>query len=85
MIACCTSKFGVIVKTVKQNMFLCSEVGESSTIMFYNNMGVIHHAMGKHNMACHYFQKALKEDIAITSTNKKENGNNAHLIERNHK
>lgn len=51
-----------------------SDVGESSTVMFYNNMGVIHHAMGKHNMACHYFQKALKEDIAITSSNKKENG-----------
>lgn len=56
--------------------FLRSDVGESSTVMFYDNMGVIHHAMGKHNMACHYFQKALKEDIAITSTNKKENGEN---------
>lgn len=37
-------------------------------------MGAIHHAMGKHNMACHYFQKALKEDIAIASANQKENG-----------
>lgn len=43
--------------------------------MFYNNMGVIHHAMGKPNLACHYYQKALKEDIALTSTTKKDNGN----------
>lgn len=46
-----------------------SEVGESSTVIFYNNMGAIHHAMGKPNLACHYFQKALKEDIALTSGN----------------
>lgn len=43
--------------------------------MFYNNMGVIHHAMGKPNLACHYYQKALKEDITLTSITKKDNGN----------
>lgn len=35
--------------------------------MFYNNMGVLHHAMGKPNLACHYYQKALQEDIAQTT------------------
>lgn len=51
-----------------------SDVGESSSIMCSNNIGVIHHSMGKPNMACHYFQQALKEDIALTFPNKKENG-----------
>ncbi|XP_028141925.2 CCR4-NOT transcription complex subunit 10 [Diabrotica virgifera virgifera] len=41
------------------------DCGESSTIMFYNNMGAIHYAMGKPNLACHYFQMALKEDIKL--------------------
>jgi CCR4-NOT transcription complex subunit 10 len=49
-----------------------NECGESSTLMFYNNMGVIHHAMGKPNLACHYFQMALKEDIALTNNSKKD-------------
>lgn len=52
-------------------MFL-SDCGESSTILFYNNVGVLHHAMGKPNLACHYFQMALKEDIAVANTTKKD-------------
>lgn len=51
-----------------------SDSGESSTLMFYNNMGVIHHAMGKPNLACHYFQLALKEDLALTSNLRKDKG-----------
>lgn len=35
-------------------------------------MGVIHHAMGKPNLACHYFQLALKEDMALTNSPKNE-------------
>lgn len=44
------------------------ENGDSSTVIFYNNMGVIHHAMGKTHLACHYFRQALKEDqLAVNS------------------
>lgn len=39
--------------------------------MFYNNMGVIHYAMNKPNLACHYFRQALKEDQAIKGSFKK--------------
>lgn len=40
--------------------------------MINNNIGVIHHAMGKPNLACHYFQTALKEDIgSLPSDGKK--------------
>lgn len=40
-----------------------SEYGESSSVLIKNNMGAIHHGMGKPNLACHYFQMALKEDM----------------------
>lgn len=45
-----------------------SDCGEDSTVLFYNNIGVAHYAMGKPNLACHYFQTALKEDLAKTQT-----------------
>lgn len=34
--------------------------------MFYNNLGVIHHAMGKPNLACHYYNQALLEEQPLT-------------------
>lgn len=43
------------------------DCGEDSTILFYNNIGVVHYAMGKPNLACHYFQCALKEDLSRTA------------------
>lgn len=45
-----------------------SDCGESSFVLINNNMGAIHHAMGKPNLACHYFQTALKEDMKLSST-----------------
>lgn len=52
-------------------MVIFRENGESATVMFYNNMGVIHYAMGKPNLACHYFRQALKEDQNILGLFKK--------------
>jgi len=40
--------------------------------MYYNNLGIIHHALGKPNLACHYFQTALKEDISLWQNMKKK-------------
>nr|XP_022912981.1 CCR4-NOT transcription complex subunit 10 [Onthophagus taurus] len=55
-----------ILSSIPENALQYNEHGESSTVIFYNNMGVIHHSLGKPNLAAHYFQLALKEDNAIT-------------------
>lgn len=52
-----------ILTSIPKDSYVYHECGESSTLMFYNNMGAIHHAMGKPNLACHYFQMALKEEL----------------------
>ncbi|KAJ8964599.1 hypothetical protein NQ317_017654 [Molorchus minor] len=61
-----------ILTSIPNECLVYSDCGESSTVMFYNNMGVIHHAMGKPNLACHYFRTALKEDQNITRNDKKK-------------
>lgn len=40
--------------------------------MLNNNIGVNYHALGKPNLACHYFQKALKEDINLNQNIQKK-------------
>lgn len=42
-------------------------------------MGVIHYAMGKPNLACHYFQTALKEDIRIFQNLQKKDDSKFYL------
>ncbi|KAL3288711.1 hypothetical protein HHI36_003146 [Cryptolaemus montrouzieri] len=60
------------LSSISANCLVYSESGESSNVLFYNNMGVIHHVLGKPNLACHYFQLALKEDLALQEKLKKE-------------
>lgn len=48
------------------------DYGESSYVMINSNMGVIYHAMGKPNLACHHFQVALKEDMSNMQTDSKK-------------
>nr|CAD7601268.1 unnamed protein product [Timema genevievae] len=51
------------------------ETGESPAVLFYNNIGCIHHYMGKPNLACFYIFKALGEnDAAMKSLPKPEPG-----------
>ncbi|XP_078720024.1 CCR4-NOT transcription complex subunit 10 isoform X1 [Lampetra fluviatilis] len=38
------------------------KTGECVRCMFWNNLGCIHHAMGKHHMAMFYFKRALQEN-----------------------
>lgn len=38
------------------------KTGESVRCMFWNNLGCIHFAMGKHNLGIFYFKKALQEN-----------------------
>nr|CAH7758857.1 unnamed protein product [Callosobruchus chinensis] len=61
-----------ILSSIPNDALRYTDCGESSTVMFYNNMGAIHHAIGKHNLACHYFQMALKEDIHLCQSNAKK-------------
>ncbi|KAK9732368.1 hypothetical protein QE152_g12863 [Popillia japonica] len=56
-----------ILTSIPVDALKYNDCGESSTVMFYNNMGVLHHAMGKPNLACHYYQKALQEDTSLSS------------------
>lgn len=37
-------------------------VGECVRCMYWNNLGCIHFAMGKHNLGIFYFKKALQEN-----------------------
>lgn len=39
-----------------------SHLGECVRCMFWNNLGCIHFAMGKHNLGIFYFKKALQEN-----------------------
>lgn len=38
------------------------ETGESPSVFYYNDMGCLHHYMGKSNLASFYFQKALQDN-----------------------
>ncbi|XP_076267943.1 CCR4-NOT transcription complex subunit 10 isoform X1 [Rhynchophorus ferrugineus] len=61
-----------ILSTIPEDCLNYNDCGESSRIMLNNNLGVIHHALGKPNLACHYFQKALKEDINLNQNTQKK-------------
>jgi len=43
-------------------MIFLSPPGECVRCMFWNNLGCIHFAMGKHNLGIFYFKKALQEN-----------------------
>ncbi|KAG5884107.1 hypothetical protein JTB14_024147 [Gonioctena quinquepunctata] len=64
-----------ILTSIPNDCLSYGDHGESSTVMFYNNMGVIHYAMGKPNLACHYFQTALKGDISHSQSGTKKDDN----------
>lgn len=46
-------------------VFFFSLKGECMRCMFWNNLGCIHFAMGKHNLGLFYFKKALQENDHI--------------------
>ena len=43
------------------------ETGEHVPTMYYNNLGVIHFCMRKHNLGAFYFRKALHENGQIVN------------------
>lgn len=49
--------------------------GESSAVLYYNNIACLHLAMDKPNLACFYLQKALYENkCAVESVQVKDTG-----------
>jgi len=55
------------------NYRLC---GESSAVLYYNNIACLYLAMGKPNLACFYLKKALHENkLAVESVQVKDTGN----------
>jgi len=55
---------------------ICRLCGESSAVLFYNNMACLHLAMGKPILACSYLQAALRENkCALESMQVKDAGN----------
>ncbi|KAK5647472.1 hypothetical protein RI129_002364 [Pyrocoelia pectoralis] len=49
-----------------------STTDESYSVILYNNLGTIYHAMGKHHLACHHYQKAIKADIEFNQNKTNE-------------
>ncbi|XP_049815673.1 CCR4-NOT transcription complex subunit 10 [Schistocerca nitens] len=61
------------LSSVPQNTLAFKDCGESTSVLFYNNNGCIHHYMGKPNLACFYMQKAFQEnENALNSLSKPE-------------
>lgn len=55
--------------------------GESSPVLYYNNMACLYLAMGKPNLASFYLRKALHENkCALESVQVKDNGNYNKLL-----
>lgn len=52
----------VLNSLVGQTLPAFKDTGESINLMYYNNLGCIHHYMGKPNLSMFYFQKAIKEN-----------------------
>ncbi|XP_066592790.1 CCR4-NOT transcription complex subunit 10-B [Prorops nasuta] len=63
-----------LLNSVTTEVFNFKTCGESSAVLYYNNMACLHLAMGKPNLACFYLQKALNENkSAIESVQGKDN------------
>ncbi|XP_011706076.1 PREDICTED: CCR4-NOT transcription complex subunit 10-like, partial [Wasmannia auropunctata] len=55
--------------------------GESSDVLFYNNMACLHLAMGKPTLACSYLQTALRANkCALESMQIKDSGKFLQLL-----
>ncbi|PSN45792.1 CCR4-NOT transcription complex subunit 10 [Blattella germanica] len=60
-----------VINSIPPSSLTFKDVGESPAVLYYNNMGCIHHNMGKPHLACYYLQKALQEnDSAMKSLQK---------------
>ncbi|GFG36368.1 hypothetical protein Cfor_01996 [Coptotermes formosanus] len=57
-----------VINSIPQNSPSFKDSGESAPMLYYNNMGCIHHYMSKPHLACYYLQKAFQEnEVAMKS------------------
>ena len=64
-----------LLNSAPQSLKTTAETGENLAAMYYNNMGVIHFYMRKHNLGAFYFRKALQEnEVCSTEFNKPQYG-----------
>ncbi|XP_075216340.1 CCR4-NOT transcription complex subunit 10 [Lycorma delicatula] len=66
-----------VLNTIPLNVGISTfkETGESPSVMYYNNMGCLHHYMGKPGLANYYFKKAIEENVnAVNSFPKPDPG-----------
>ncbi|KAJ9588355.1 hypothetical protein L9F63_018281 [Diploptera punctata] len=62
-----------VINSIPPSNLPFKDVGECPAVLYYNNMGCIHHYMGKPHLACFYLQKAFHEnDCAMKSLPKPE-------------
>ncbi|XP_066142548.1 CCR4-NOT transcription complex subunit 10 [Euwallacea fornicatus] len=71
-----------LLSSIPEDALSYNEYGESSKVLHYNNLGILHHALGKPNLATHYFQTAFKEDMKLWENIKKKDPNDLHLYTR---
>ena len=56
-----------VLNTTPQAHRPTHETGEHVPTMYYNNLGIIHFCMQKHNLGATYFRKALHENTQIVN------------------
>lgn len=62
-----------LLNSVKSENLEYKACGESSAVLYYNNMACLHLVMGKPNLACFYLRKALHENkCAVESIQSKD-------------
>ncbi|ENN80040.1 CCR4-NOT transcription complex subunit 10 [Dendroctonus ponderosae] len=71
-----------VLLSIPEDALIYNEYGESSKVLLNNNLGILHHALGKQHLASHYFQTALKEDISLWQAVKKQDSNDQYLYIR---
>ena len=63
------------------NRPLLTDSGECLPSLYFNNLGCIHHQMGKHSLAAHYFSKALEEnDSTLNDFPPQDKGEHTHTF-----
>ena len=46
------------------HMPVATDAGECLASFYFNNLGCVHHQLGKYSLAAHYFKKAIEENDA---------------------
>ncbi|XP_034235637.1 CCR4-NOT transcription complex subunit 10 isoform X2 [Thrips palmi] len=77
-----------VLNTVSGNIQSFKDIGEHIPALYYNNMGCVHHYIGKPNLSTFYLKKALTEEEeamkALAAENDGSNGQPLYTLGSNH-